>query len=60
MEDPVVASDGHSYDRTYIEAWLQNSNMSPKTGGTIDKRLIPNYAMRSQIETWIEVHAYVR
>lgn len=32
FEDPVVAADGHSYDRHAIEAWLSGQNTSPMTG----------------------------
>jgi hypothetical protein len=29
--DPVVVEDGHTYERTAIERWLQSSNVSPLT-----------------------------
>ncbi len=32
MQEPVVASDGHTYERTAIELWLKNNNTSPMTG----------------------------
>ena len=32
FEDPVVAADGHSYDRHAIEAWLSGQSTSPMTG----------------------------
>lgn len=31
MSDPVVAADGHTYERTAIAAWLQHHNTSPVT-----------------------------
>ena len=31
MEDPVIASDGYTYDRKSIEERLQNSQQSPMT-----------------------------
>ena len=31
MVDPVIASDGHAYDRKAIEEWLSVSNRSPVT-----------------------------
>jgi len=32
MSDPVVAADGHTYDRRNILQWLQRSIHSPVTG----------------------------
>ena len=37
MRDPVLASDGHSYERDAIERWLINHRTSPLTG-----RVMPN------------------
>jgi len=57
MDDPVVASDGHSYQRDAIETWLEFKGISPKTNLPMDKRLFPNFSLRSQIEQWNEVRA---
>ena len=32
MEDPVVAADGHTYERTAIAEWLEHHDLSPLTG----------------------------
>lgn len=32
MADPVIAADGHTYDRSALEAWLLRSRLSPVTG----------------------------
>lgn len=29
--DPVIRSDGHTYERSAIKKWLKNSNNSPVT-----------------------------
>merc|ERR1711964_274552 len=29
MTDPVIAADGHSYERTAIEKWLKDNDTSP-------------------------------
>jgi U-box domain len=51
MIDPVIASDGHTYERKDIEAWLASNNKSPKTNLPLpDKRLIPNIALRQIID----------
>ena len=50
MTDPVVALDGHTYERSAIEDWFAGGNMlSPKTGAEIGQLLVPNHAMRAQI-----------
>jgi hypothetical protein len=47
MEDPVITSDGHTFERSAIEAWLGNNNTNPMTGGEItSKALTPNFALR--------------
>ena len=30
MKDPVIAADGHSYERSALETWLKRSRRSPK------------------------------
>ena len=43
MQDPVLAADGHTYEREAIERWLENNDESPVTGGILrHTRLIPN------------------
>jgi Mg-chelatase subunit ChlD len=54
MMDPVTLSDGHTYERTAIEQWLQTHNTSPlsnRPAYTTD--LKPNYALRSAIERFL-------
>lgn len=51
MRDPVMCSDGHTYERAAIEEWLSVSNVSPKTNVNLEsRRLIPNHALRQVIE----------
>ena len=50
MVDPVIAWDGHTYERTPIARWLAEHSTSPMTGETLpDFTLRPNHSMRSQI-----------
>lgn len=50
MEDPVICSDGHTYERGNIEKWLLNSTRSPKTNLMLANRiLIPNIVLRGLI-----------
>ena len=58
MSDPVMAADGHSYERSAIERWLATKSTSPLTGGELEHRiLIPNHTLRRQIGEWHEAHA---
>jgi Mg-chelatase subunit ChlD len=53
MEDPVICSDGHTYDRKNIYNWLitLNKNTSPITGLRLEnKNLTPNHTLKSMIE----------
>ena len=43
-------ADGHTYERSAIEQWLETHNTSPTTGLELDnKQLIPNHSLRSLI-----------
>ena len=58
MHDPVLAMDGHSYERTAIEKWLRTSQKSPKTNALLpSKMLLLNHALRAMIIEWRERRA---
>ena len=53
MADPVVAADGHTYERSAITEWFKTSNISPMTGVPLEsKTLIPTYALRKSIDDY--------
>lgn len=53
MADPVVAADGHTYERSAISEWYKSSDMSPLTGLPVESRaLIPNHALRKTIDEY--------
>ena len=53
MSDPVMAADGHAYERTAIERWLATKSTSPLTGGALEHSiLVPNHMLRRQIREW--------
>jgi hypothetical protein len=61
MVDPVVATDGHTYEREYIERHvLVNKNIRSPMYNSNDKNLLPffiiNYNLRSQIKEFITHH----
>jgi hypothetical protein len=56
MNDPVVASDGFTYEREAIEKWLKTSSNSPRSGALLQhKILIPNIDKRQQVIAWREL-----
>jgi len=55
MSDPVLAADGHAYERTAIERWLATKSTSPLTGEELEfTRLFPSHILRRQIREWRE------
>lgn len=55
MADPVVAADGHSYERSAISEYLngKNNQRSPLTGAPLNnKDLFENHALRTMIMEW--------
>jgi len=55
MHDPVVLSDGHSYERRHIERWLQDHGTSPVSGLLLrQKDLFSNHALRNAIEEYFQ------
>ena len=55
MADPVVASDGRTYERYDIEKWMKTHDVSPLTSTPfVHKFLIENISMRDMIAKWCE------
>lgn len=60
MSDPVVACDGHTYERRAITEWLQACagrrapTKSPMTLLPMQPGLVPNHSLRSLIREWQE------
>lgn len=61
MEDPVVASDGHTYDRSQITAWFvrcdrdKKAPTSPKTNAPLENTsLTPNHVLKSLMQTCLQ------
>ena len=53
FEDPVVASDGHTYSRAGIEWWLKKgNNSSPKTREPLERGLFPNRAVAQNVQQY--------
>jgi hypothetical protein len=54
MGDPVMAADGHSYDRAQIEGWFATGKRtSPMTNDEMEDQVLrPNRQLKSQIGDW--------
>ncbi len=47
MQDPVIAANGHTYERDAMTTWLQHHHTSPVTGQLLKHtRLISNLAVK--------------
>ena len=50
MQHPVIAADGHTYERHAMQDWLTCHSTSPVTGQKLNSlRLIGNVAIRCAI-----------
>ena len=55
MQDPVILSDGNSYERNLIEKWINKKHVSPLTGEELHTIvLIPNHTLRTLISEIIQ------
>ena len=56
MTDPVMCSDGHTYERAAIVRWFASgSSTSPVTNRQLsDRTLVPNHAVKSAIAALLE------
>ena len=54
MSDPVLAADGHAYERVHIEEWLSHHLTSPLTGELLQSAaLLPCHALRKMAQLYI-------
>jgi hypothetical protein len=59
--DPVLATDGYTYEREAIESWLQrqgNTALSPMTlEPLVDVTLVTNVVIRTLARDWLREHS---
>jgi hypothetical protein len=57
MDDPVIATDGFTYERRSIESWLTKCKTSPITREPLSRKsLVPNLSFRQLILHWKDEH----
>jgi hypothetical protein len=59
--EPVVASDGHTYERTELETWFKNIRpvRSPMTNLPLaSDRTCPNIAVKQYLDEWFSTNAH--
>ena len=58
LTDPVIGTDGHTYERAAITEWLTTRQQhSPMTRVPMNvEDLKPNFALRASIERWLSTH----
>jgi hypothetical protein len=52
MSDPVVLTDGFSYERAAIVTWMKTRRNSPMTGAPVDDMFVPNTILKVMINEW--------
>ncbi|XP_044159471.1 WD repeat, SAM and U-box domain-containing protein 1 [Bufo gargarizans] len=55
MKDPVIASDGYSYERKAIESWIGTKRTSPMTNLPLENLLLtPNRTLKMALNRWLD------
>ncbi|XP_051842291.1 WD repeat, SAM and U-box domain-containing protein 1 isoform X2 [Antechinus flavipes] len=58
MQEPVIASDGYSYEKEAIENWIsKKKRTSPMTNLVLPSLVLtPNRTLKMAIDRWLETH----
>ncbi|KAI7754974.1 hypothetical protein M8C21_005620 [Ambrosia artemisiifolia] len=58
IRDPVIVSTGQTYERSYIQRWINCGNTTcPKTRQKLQNLILtPNYVLRSLITQWCKLN----
>ena len=50
LMDPMVAQDGHTYEKASIETWLKTNHKSPLTAEAMGDNIVPNFNLKKLIQ----------
>jgi U-box domain len=53
LREPVVALDGHTYEKSAIEKWLKSNHTSPRSGEIMEDSIISNTNLKKLIQDMI-------
>ena len=53
LREPVVALDGHTYEKSAIEKWLKSNHTSPRSGEIMEDSILPNTNLKKLIHDLI-------
>ena len=53
LREPVVALDGHTYEKSAIEKWLKSNHISPRSGEIMEDSIVPNTNLKKLIHDMI-------
>lgn len=58
MKDPIIVATGQTYERSYIQRWIDCGNTTcPKTQQNLQNFILtPNYALKNLINQWCTEH----
>lgn len=60
MKEPVIAQDGHIYEKSAIENWFENHDHSPITRQKIDKQLTTCYFFNEKLEDFYKTNNIIK
>ena len=58
FKDPVTCSSGYTFERSYIKKVIKEQHICPKTRIAITNYIVPNYALRSVLEKFVEKYQH--
>jgi len=60
MNEPVMVSDGHTYEKKEIQKWMVQKNISPLTRAEMVPHFFPNLLLKNQIDDWKKAYRKAR
>jgi hypothetical protein len=60
FNEPVIAQDGHIYERDCIEEWFRNKKTSPITRQNLNTNLLPVVPIKNMIDETIKIDPKLR